>query len=66
MRTGKQKIVIIHSLEEIPDSFSSEDEEREWWATHELSDALYEQLPDYTEEHRQWQNITQRKSDSQT
>ncbi len=35
---------IIRSVDEIPKSFSSEDEEREWWATHDLSEELYDKL----------------------
>jgi hypothetical protein len=35
---------IIRSLDDIPKSFSSEDEEREWWARHDLSEDLYERL----------------------
>jgi len=34
---------VIHSRDEIPTQFTSEDAEREWWATHELADDL---LPD--------------------
>jgi len=30
---------VVHSLAEIP-QFASEDEEREWWATHELAEEL--------------------------
>ena len=30
---------IVHSLAEIP-HFGSEDEEREWWATHDLAEEL--------------------------
>jgi DnaJ-domain-containing protein 1 len=33
----------LRSLDEIP-PFASEDEEREWWATHDLSEELYDQL----------------------
>ena len=32
--------IIVHSRAEIPTHFASEDEEREWWATHELADEL--------------------------
>ncbi len=40
MRTPKQpKRTIIYSLDEIPE-FASEDEEREWWATHDLAPEL--------------------------
>lgn len=35
--------IIVHSRAEIPTHFASEEEEREWWATHELADEL---LPD--------------------
>lgn len=42
MRTKSQ---IVQSLQDVPRSFASEDEEREWWATHEFSDDLYDQLP---------------------
>lgn len=34
---------IVRSLREIP-VFASEDEEREWWATHDLAEGLYDQL----------------------
>ena len=34
---------MIRSLDAIP-AFASEDEEREWWATHDLSEELYDQL----------------------
>jgi hypothetical protein len=34
----------IHSVDEIPASFASEDQEREWWATHDLSEELYDKL----------------------
>jgi hypothetical protein len=60
MSTVSKDIIMIHSLDEIPDSFASEDEEREWWATHEFSDEMYERLPDYTQEHRHWQRSTPR------
>ncbi|MBI1925150.1 hypothetical protein HYR99_12990 [Candidatus Poribacteria bacterium] len=45
----KEKLIAIHSLSEIPTTFVSEDEERDWWARHYLSDELYEQLEDRTE-----------------
>lgn len=44
-RRTVKKIKIIHSFDEIPE-FSSEDEERDWWATHDLSEQLYDQLED--------------------
>jgi hypothetical protein len=42
-----KKLKVIHSLDEIPD-FESEDEEREWWWEHELSDELWDSLPKTT------------------
>lgn len=42
----KRKIpepIIVKSYEDIPD-FASEDEEREWWATHDLADELWEDV----------------------
>jgi len=39
----KPKLKVVDKLEDIP-AFASEDDEREWWATHDLSDALYRQL----------------------
>ncbi len=40
MRQKKTKDrIIVCSLDEIP-KFSSEDEEREWWATHDLAPEL--------------------------
>jgi hypothetical protein len=46
----RPKLIIVKSLKEIPSRFDSEDDEREWWATHELSTSLYDQLEDMTEE----------------
>ena len=37
----KQERMVVRSLSEIP-RFASEDEEREWWATHDLADELWE------------------------
>jgi len=42
--TRKPRRKTIRSVEEIPTRFASEDEEREWWATHDLSEELYDQL----------------------
>jgi hypothetical protein len=40
MRQKKLKDrITVYSLDEIP-AFSSEDEEREWWATHDLAPEL--------------------------
>ena len=38
----------VYSLEEIPEFSSSEEEERAWWATHDLAEELG---TDVTEEH---------------
>ena len=40
---GPEQRIVVRSRAEIPAHFASEDEEREWWATHELADEL---LPD--------------------
>jgi hypothetical protein len=40
---GPEQRIVVRSRAEIPTHFPSEDEEREWWATHELSGDL---LPD--------------------
>jgi hypothetical protein len=37
----KQERVLVRSLREIP-RFASEDEERQWWATHDLADELWQ------------------------
>jgi hypothetical protein len=39
----RTKLKIVRTLTEIPE-FASEDDERDWWARHELSDALYDPL----------------------
>jgi hypothetical protein len=44
-KKAKYELTVVNSLDEIPD-FASEDEEREWWATHEFSDELWESLED--------------------
>lgn len=41
----QKKIKIVKSLSEIP-RFKTEDEEREYWETHSLSDTLWEVLYD--------------------
>ena len=41
---SKPKRKIISSLDEVPASFASEDEEREWWHAHEFSEELYDKL----------------------
>ena len=37
----KQERTLVRSLSEIP-HFAFEDDEREWWATHDLADELWE------------------------
>jgi hypothetical protein len=47
---GREKVPkreIVYSLEDIPE-FASEEEERAWWATHDLAEELG---TDVTEEH---------------
>jgi hypothetical protein len=50
----ERKRKIIQSLDEIPATFPSEDAEREYWETHELSDELYDdqEIARLTREHR--------------
>ena len=50
MTKPSRKLTIIQSLEDIPERFESEDAEREWWATHDLSEDLYNSLDDITHE----------------
>jgi len=38
-RKNTKERIIVYSHEEIP-KFASEDEEREWWATHDLAPEL--------------------------
>lgn len=45
MKTKREKTNIVQSLGDVPQSFASEDEERDWWASHEFSDDLYDKLP---------------------
>jgi len=45
----------VRSRAEIPSGFASEEEEREWWATHELADELLpsdEAIDRMTEQHQ--------------
>ena len=49
MKQGPSKLIIVHSLKEVPE-FTTEDEEREWWTSHELSERFYERLEDVTDE----------------
>jgi hypothetical protein len=49
MKDTQPEMIIVDSLDEIP-RFANEDEEREWWATHELSEQLYERLEDTSSE----------------
>jgi hypothetical protein len=41
---------VVTSLADVP-QFATEDEEREWWATHDLAPDLWEDVP---EEHEAW------------
>ena len=46
--------LVVRSRDEIPSRFTSEEEEREWWATHELADNLLpsdEEMDRLTAEH---------------
>jgi hypothetical protein len=47
--------LVVRSRDEIPSRFASEEEEREWWATHELADDLLPsegEMDRLTAEHR--------------
>jgi hypothetical protein len=46
---SKYERIVINWLDEIPE-FANEDEEREFWWTHEFSDELWDSLPDASEE----------------
>jgi hypothetical protein len=46
----REKRIVIKSLDEIPAHFESEDAEREWWASHDLSLEVWESLEDTTAE----------------
>jgi hypothetical protein len=50
MKQDRKTFKIIHSLDEIPSHFDSEDDERDFWAEHELSEELWDSLTDATEE----------------
>jgi len=56
MSKPRKKLTVVRDVAEIP-SFSSEDEEREWWATHELSDQLYDQLKPGPDDLRELKDI---------
>src|SRR5687768_10642287 len=45
-KTDELGRTLIDSLDEIPDHFESEDDEREYWATHSYSERLLNSLPD--------------------
>lgn len=54
MRQAKRpKTTTVRSMDEIP-AFASEDAEREWWATHDLSEELYDKLKDASDEKKPW------------
>jgi hypothetical protein len=39
--TRKSKLKPVNSRRDIPTHFDSEDEEREWWAEHELTEKFF-------------------------
>jgi hypothetical protein len=43
-RRRSQQYVVINDVSEIP-SFQNEDEEHEFWSTHEMSEELWDKLP---------------------
>jgi len=60
-----KKRTLVKRVEDIPTSFPSEDDEREWWGTHDLSDEVIDQLqegvPEAQEELRRFQAEYRRK-----
>ena len=42
----RKKIIVIRALSEIPKKFKSEDAERRFWETHDLSSKLWDELYD--------------------
>ena len=44
MTADNQRVIVIHSREEIP-AFASEEEEARFWETHEMSEDLWHSLP---------------------
>ncbi len=44
MTAKKRRIIPIHSRDEIP-TFTTEDEERAFWQTHEMTPELWHSLP---------------------
>jgi len=45
-RTDELGRILIDSLYEIPNHFESEDDERDYWASHSFSERLLNSLPD--------------------
>ena len=45
----QKKFKTIYSLDEIPTHFESEDAERDFWAEHDLSEELWNSLPNATD-----------------
>jgi hypothetical protein len=45
-KTDELGRILIDSLDEIPNHFDSEDDERDYWATHSFSERLLDSLPD--------------------
>ena len=42
----KKKLIVIRALSEIPKKFKSENAERKFWETHDLSSKLWDELYD--------------------
>jgi hypothetical protein len=45
----KVKVKPVDSAQDIPTSFATEDEERQWWAEHELTDKFFTEAEDNLE-----------------
>jgi len=50
----KTETQMVTDVSQIPESFDSEDEERDWWATHEFSDEAIAQMQEGVAEANEW------------
>jgi hypothetical protein len=52
MKTKKR--MLVTRVEDIPTSSPSEDKERDWWGTHDLSDEVMDKLQEGVAEANEW------------
>jgi len=50
----KRSVVSVTDVSQIPDSVPSEDDEREWWGTHDLSEDVIAQMQEGLAEANEW------------